>query len=64
MRPSATARARDKGPTGRLVLTVLVPFALGYFLSYLFRSVNAVVGPRLVAEIGRTAAELGRVTSA
>ena len=24
---------------------VFVPFAIGYFLSYLFRSVNAVIAP-------------------
>jgi predicted MFS family arabinose efflux permease len=47
-----------------LILTVLVPFALGYFLSYLFRSVNAVVGPRLVADLGLSASELGLLTSA
>ena len=47
-----------------LVLTILAPFALGYFLSYLFRSVNAVVGPNLVADIGLTAADLGLLTSA
>ena len=51
-------------PAARVVLTVLTPFALGYFLSYLFRSVNAVVGPRLVDEIGLSASELGLVTSA
>jgi predicted MFS family arabinose efflux permease len=43
---------------------VLAPFAAGFFLSYLFRSVNAVVGPRLVAEIGLTATGLGLLTSA
>jgi predicted MFS family arabinose efflux permease len=48
----------------RLVLTVLAPFAAGFFLSYLFRSVNAVVGPRLAAEIGLSAAGLGLLTSA
>jgi predicted MFS family arabinose efflux permease len=48
----------------RIVLTVLAPFAAGFFLSYLFRSVNAVVGPRLVAEIGLTATGLGLLTSA
>ena len=47
-----------------VVLTVLVPFAAGYFLSYLFRSVNAVVGPRLVEELGLSAAGLGLLTSA
>jgi len=48
----------------RIVLTVLAPFAAGYFLSYLFRSVNAVVGPRLVADIGLSATGLGLLTSA
>ena len=47
-----------------LVVTALAPFALGYFLSYLFRAVNAVVGPNLVADIGLSAAELGLLTSA
>lgn len=56
-------RAQRRGPA-ILVLTALGPFALGYFLSYLFRSVNAVVAPNLVADIGLTAAELGLLTSA
>jgi predicted MFS family arabinose efflux permease len=47
-----------------LALVVLGPFALGYFFSYLFRSVNAVVGPDLVRDIGLSAAELGLLTSA
>ena len=47
-----------------VVVTVLAPFALGYFLSYLFRAVNAVVGPELVADIGLSATELGLLTSA
>jgi MFS family permease len=47
-----------------IALTVLAPFALGYFLSYLFRAVNAVVGPDLVADIGLSATGLGLLTSA
>jgi predicted MFS family arabinose efflux permease len=47
-----------------IVVLVLAPFALGYFLSSFFRSVNAVVGPRLVADLGLSAAELGLLTSA
>jgi MFS family permease len=43
---------------------VLVPFALGFFLSYFFRAVNAVVGPRLVDDLGLSATELGLLTSA
>ena len=45
-------------------VSVLAPFALGYFLSYLFRAVNAVVGPNLAAELDLSAAELGLLTSA
>jgi predicted MFS family arabinose efflux permease len=47
-----------------IVLTVLAPFAFGYFLSALFRAVNAVVGPNLAADIGLSATELGLLTSA
>jgi predicted MFS family arabinose efflux permease len=47
-----------------IALTVLAPFAFGYFLSYLFRAVNAVVGPVLAADIGLSATELGLLTSA
>ncbi|MGI9520390.1 MAG: MFS transporter [Hyphomicrobiaceae bacterium] len=42
----------------------LGPFALGYFLSYLFRAVNAIIESDLVAEIGLGPAELGLVTAA
>jgi predicted MFS family arabinose efflux permease len=47
-----------------VVVLALAPFALGYFLSYFFRAVNAVVGPRLVADLGLSASELGLLTSA
>src|ERR1700694_5203953 len=47
-----------------MALKVLPPFALGYFLTYLLRAVNAVVAPDLVAEIGLDAAELGLLTAA
>jgi predicted MFS family arabinose efflux permease len=52
------------GTLAAIVISVLTPFALGYFLSYLFRAVNAVVGPNLVADLGLSAAELGLLTSA
>ena len=44
-------------------LRVLLPFAFGYFLSYLFRVVNAVAGPQLAAEIGLDAGDIGLLTS-
>ena len=47
-----------------LALSVLLPFGIGYFLSQMFRSVNAVVGPDLARDVGLSAAELGFLTSA
>jgi len=46
------------------IFRVFIPFALGYFLSYLYRVVNAVIAPDLSAEIGLGAADLGLLTSA
>ena len=43
---------------------VFLPFAFGYFLSYLVRVVNAVIGPDLVDELQFDASELGLLTSA
>jgi len=42
----------------------LGPFALGYFMSYLFRAVNAVVESDLVRDIGLSPSELGFMTAA
>ena len=46
------------------LLRVFLPFALGYFLSYLFRVINAMITPDLVSELGLGAADLGLLTSA
>jgi len=43
---------------------VFLPFALGYYLSYLLRTVNAVISPALTGELGLSAADLGLLTSA
>jgi len=48
----------------RRILTVFLPFALAYFLSYLYRTVNAVIADELTAALGVTAAGLGFLTSA
>jgi MFS family permease len=45
------------------IARVFVPFALGYFLSYLLRVVNAVIAPDLVRDLSLTAADLGLLTS-
>lgn len=46
------------------VARIFVPFAMGYFLSYLYRVVNAVIGPELSADLGIGPADLGLLTSA
>ena len=47
-----------------LLLRVFLPFALAYFLSYIFRGVNAVIFPYLERDVGITAGDLGLLTSA
>jgi len=42
---------------------LFLPFACAYFLSYLYRTVNAVVGPVLSNELSLGAADLGLLTS-
>lgn len=46
-----------------LLSRVFLPFALGYYLSYLLRTVNAVISPDLTRELGLSAADLGLLTS-
>lgn len=46
-----------------LFVSVLVPFAVGFFLSNYGRSVNAVLSPYLIAEFRLTAGDLGLLTS-
>ena len=48
----------------RLFARVFVPFACGYYFSYFFRVVNAVIAPDLVRDIGVDANRLGLLTSA
>ncbi len=54
---AAVARSRASA------LRVFAPFAFGYFLSYLFRSVNAVIAPDLSRDPGVGAGDLGLLTS-
>ena len=60
---SVAAAAGGVPPPARIVLTVLIPFGCGFYLSYLLRTVNAVISPQLVAELGLTPADLGFLTS-
>jgi MFS family permease len=47
-----------------LWLRIFLPFALGYFLSYLLRNVNAVIAPELARDLAISSADLGLLTSA
>ena len=47
-----------------LWLKLFLPFAGAYFLSYLYRTANAVIGPILTAELALDAGSLGLLTSA
>ncbi|MCK5835913.1 MAG: MFS transporter, partial [Desulfobacula sp.] len=50
-------------PNAGSTFRIFIPFALGYFLSYLYRVVNAVIAPDLVADLGIDPSELGLLTS-
>jgi predicted MFS family arabinose efflux permease len=55
----------DRPPPGLTTsLRVLLPFAAGYLLSYLFRTINGPLSDRLVADFGWDARTLGLLTSA
>jgi MFS family permease len=47
----------------RLIARVFLPFAAGYYLSYLFRTINALISGRLISDTGLGTADLGLLTS-
>ncbi|GAA0795209.1 MFS transporter [Marinobacterium sediminicola] len=47
-----------------LIVRLLIPFALGYWLSYVFRVINAVVAPAIMSDLGLDSATLGFISSA
>ncbi len=55
----------NKAPLSFLMLVrVFLPFAIGYYLSYFYRTVNAVIAPDLIRDIGINANSLGLLTGA
>jgi len=48
----------------RAMLLVFMPFACGYFFSYFYRTVNAVVAPYLQQDIGLGPADMGLMSAA
>ena len=47
----------------RLILFVFLPFAAGFYLSYLFRMINALISVELTSDLVLGAADLGLLTS-
>ncbi|MBR9829763.1 MAG: MFS transporter [Oceanospirillales bacterium] len=47
-----------------LIVRLLIPFALGYWLSYVFRVINAVVAPDIMRELSLDSSTLGLISSA
>ncbi|MGY4505832.1 MFS family permease [Bradyrhizobium sp. GM24.11] len=47
----------------RQIARVFLPFAAAYYLSYLFRTINALIAGHLSADIGLGTADLGLLTS-
>jgi MFS family permease len=48
---------------GSLIPRVFLPFVTGYYVAYLFRSINAVMALPLATELGLGAGDLGLLTS-
>lgn len=49
--------------TWHLIARVFLPFAAGYYLSYLFRMINALIAPHLSSDTELGTADLGLLTS-
>ncbi len=54
---------QDLAANGSLILRVFLPFVAGYYLAYLFRTINAVMASPLATELGLSAGDLGLLTS-
>lgn len=64
-RPPNQARCPGASPpkTWALIISVFLPFTAGYYLSYVFRTINTSISPALASEFGLEAAELGLLAS-
>ena len=62
-RPRAKLRRPTTVPLLTMIATVLLPFAAGYYLSYVFRTISAVIASTLATEFNLGPAELGFMTS-
>jgi MFS family permease len=55
--------AQDLVENRSLILRVFLPFVFGYYIAYLFRTINAVMAAPLATELGLGADDLGLLTS-
>jgi MFS family permease len=62
-RPHGRPRRPTTLPLSSIIATVLLPFAAGYYLSYVFRTISAVIASTLATEFNLGPAELGFITS-
>ena len=47
----------------RQSITIITVFILGYLLAIIFRSINGILAPNLIADVNLTASSLGLLTS-
>src|SRR3990172_3456120 len=59
----APGRTSDVLPL-KLLAAVWLPFSCGYFLSYAFRTINAIISQDLVQDLGIAPGQLGLLTAA
>ena len=63
-RPDVPGRATEElDAIWRLIVFVFLPFAAGFYLSYLFRTINALISGQLTSDLALGAADLGLLTS-
>src|SRR5712664_918240 len=55
--------AKDPVENRSLILRVFLPFVFGYYIAYLFRTINAVMAAPLATQLGLGADDLGLLTS-
>src|SRR5713226_6511077 len=60
---AARQSAKDSVENRSLILRIFLPFVFGYYIAYLFRTINAVMAAPLATELGLSADDLGLLTS-
>jgi uncharacterized membrane protein len=62
-RPAPRRSAESRTPRWSRIVFVFLPFAAGFYLSYLFRTINALISAPLTSELGLSAGSLGLLSS-